>query len=79
MKEFSVQGADSDVLMAPACADKCDVALFAYDSSDASSFEYIAALQASMFAAPGPQVLFVATKSDLSSIDQVLASPPQAC
>ncbi len=63
-------GADADVLASPSLRGQCDVALFLYDTSDPTSFQYAANLYGKMTGG-GPPSLFVASKADLAPSSQV--------
>lgn len=75
LREFAVPGADADVLSSPTLRGQCDVALFLYDTSDPTSFQYAANLYAKM-AGGGPPCLFVASKADLTPSSQDYTESP---
>ncbi|KAJ2400425.1 ERMES complex Ca(2+)-binding regulatory GTPase gem1 [Coemansia sp. RSA 2559] len=73
MQEFGPY--DTSVLQSRRQLECCDLLVMVYDSSDASSFAYVANLRAN-YSLDNVPVIFVATKSDLDYVEQRADQPP---
>ncbi|KAJ1900413.1 ERMES complex Ca(2+)-binding regulatory GTPase gem1 [Coemansia sp. IMI 209127] len=73
MQEFGPY--DTSVLQSRRQLECCDLLVMVYDSSDASSFAYVANLRTN-YSLDNVPVIFVATKSDLDYVEQRADQPP---
>ncbi|KAJ2551462.1 ERMES complex Ca(2+)-binding regulatory GTPase gem1 [Coemansia sp. RSA 1933] len=73
MQEFGPY--DTSVLQSRRQLESCDLLVMVYDSSDATSFAYLANLRAN-YSLDSVPVIFVATKSDLDYVEQRADQPP---
>eukprot|EP00049_Salpingoeca_infusionum_P028033 m.35795 g.35795 ORF g.35795 m.35795 type:complete len:629 (-) comp9923_c0_seq1:153-2039(-) len=75
LKEEGGDGQEQEFVGSSSCSDLCDVAVFCYDQSKSTQFQYVADL-ADQLVVPGPHGLMVATKADLPAAVQVSTQQP---